>query len=72
MFNLEQFLARKHSHDFDFCSGNGITDKPVKEKKKAYSDNESVSDYDSVYTRFDNYADPTQPGRDMTIMMGDS
>lgn len=75
MFNLEQLLARKHSQDFDFCSGNGITDKPVKEKKKgnkAYSDNESVSDYDSGYTRFDNYADPTQPGRDMTIMMGDS
>lgn len=76
MFNLEKFMARKHSQDFDFCSGGASyssSSENNKVKRKKRDDSELISDdFGGGYTRSENYADPTQLGRDMTILMGDS
>jgi len=75
MFNLEKFMARKHSQDFDFCSGGASysSSENNKVKRKKRDDSDLISDdFCGGYTRSENYTDPTQPGRDMTILMGDS
>lgn len=74
MFNLEQFMARKHSQDFDFCSGGASSlSETNKVKRKKRDDSELIlDDFSGGYTRSENYTDPTQPCRDMTMIMGDS
>lgn len=75
MFNLESLISRKHSQDFDFCGGGGMSS--VSEKKKGKNkrrdDSEKIADdYFGSYAGSNNYTDPTQLSRDMTIFMSES